>query len=235
MERGQGFIKFIHKNWWILLLSLVKLFRVENNFSGSFFSDIIIIALVLFGAMYLYWTIFYGAKNFKERFVRDATFALVKNSREKNNFIKNWIYAFVGSNENFLLTFFKSGNFKQENVSKIFKLMGGFYLYMFLVDEKSSDFLESNKISKEDFEDSIISIFDFNNEDRNEYKKMTENIKSDLQSFFSDFYKQLTEILGVDLAAKSNQNFANPIIFPQALHNAYSSFLEILTNIEQNK
>lgn len=235
MEKGQKFIEFVHNNWWILLLSLAKLFRMEDNFSGSFFSDIVIIALILFGAMYLYWTIFYGVKNFNERFVREASFDLVKNGRDKSNFTKNWIYSFSAANENFLLTFLKDGSLEKDSVLKIFKLMGGFYLYMFLVDERSITFFDKNEISKQEFEKQITATFIFDNQDINNYKKMKDDINTDLQSFFSSFHKQILEILQISSAIESNKSFANAMIFPQVLHSAYDSFFEILTGMEQNK
>jgi len=171
---------------------------------------------------------------------------LINKVESRQDFIKCWIYSCVASIDGLLdMLLFQDlkgkddkGNeidfndFKknieklnEQKVFEIFKLLSGHFLMVFLKNKDNVAFLKSVKLKKEDFEEEIITIFDFTKSDNEDYKKLDKKFSTNAAGYFLNLYD---EIFSKGFEISSNNDVGASLVFSKLLSNSYQNFMIIL-------
>lgn len=144
------------------------------------------------------------------------------------NFVKDWVYAAVYcADKTFETLLFPEketkdeqeifGHFKnnihlsdKEKLFLCFKLLGGFYLFLFLKNKENNNFLVETGLSKKDFKQQILDIFEFDQNDKALYSKLTAAYEEKVSDYPLGVWEEIVEKC---FATKANVDLASGMAF----------------------
>lgn len=201
--------------------------------------------------------VFSGVNNKQNNLTANNVTRLLNKVRSRQDFIECWIYSCVltidvlldmlmfqnsknckgkkenGVNSNTFKTFRNNiGKLNEQKTFEIFKILGKHFLIIFLKNKDNIIFLESTKLRKEDFENEVIKIFDFTEQDKEDYKKLDEKFSTNTAGYFCDLYD---EIFSKGFGLFPDEDLVAYVVFSRLLGNLYENcFLDILRNKIKN-
>lgn len=170
----------------------------------------------------------------------------IKKVEPRRDFIKWWVYSCVASIDGLLnVLLFQDLKTKDDNgneidfntfkkniekldeqkVLEIFKLLGGHFLMVFLKNKDNIAFLKSVKLGKKDFEEEIVTIFEFTRKDEKDYIKLDKKISNNGAGYFLTLYD---EIFNKGFGLSPDNDLPASLVFSKLLSNSYHSFMNIL-------
>ena len=96
---------------------------------------------------------------------------------------------------------------------------------VFLKNRDNIAFLKSVKLERKDFEEEIITIFDFTKKDEEDYKNLDEKFSTNAAGYFLNLYD---EIFSKGFELSPDKDLAASLVFSKLLSNSYQNFMDIL-------
>ncbi len=123
------------------------------------------------------------------------------------------------------------GKLNVENTFEFFKLIGGFFLIIFLLNKNNTSLIEKTGSSNEEFKNNIFFIFKFKTEDKNFYEEISKKIEKTPSSCFISIYKRIFEEM---LNTPNYTNLIASTAFSSLLTSHYEVFMTLFNEKTSN-
>lgn len=174
-------------------------------------------------------------------------------SRPQSDFVRQWMYCCVAGidwvddqllfkdikdkegNDHFVYADGIKQNlnpFKQsieklnyQKVFEIFKLLGGYYLVVFIQHEDNVLHLKNNGLDKYKFEEGIFEIFHYTNDDKAIYQELKNKFEENSPGYFIALFRKIFEKA---YSMPSENNLFASVGLSGILSNSYDIFMQLL-------